>query len=181
MSTSPPVFRADLPARQVHASLLTTIDHTVRAERNVVLWFGEVIRRRLYRDLGYSSILQYGTEALELSQAKVYQFIRLTERLELLPEVKDRVAAGALPWTKARIISGVVTVATQADWLREAERSNCRQLEAKVQQAKSGGRQRAKVRAAQVLGVIRETARQAREDSAAVDRSPPDDFTTETA
>ncbi|MFH1842331.1 MAG: HNH endonuclease [bacterium] len=185
MSTSRPVYRADLSARQVHSSLLTAIDHMIRAERNAVLWFGEVLRRQLFRDLGYSSILQYGTEALEFSQAKVYQFIRLAERLESLPDVKDRVATGAIPWTKARIISGVATVATQADWLRAAEQSNCRQLEAKVRQAKLSGRQRAKVQVAQaqgaVLGVIRETARQAREGSAAVEMSPPADVATDAA
>ncbi|MFH1844546.1 MAG: hypothetical protein ABIF77_15205 [bacterium] len=84
MLDSCPAFRAGLPARQVHDSLAAALDALMRAERHAVLWFGEVLQRRLFRDLGYSSIQQYGTEALGFSQAKVYQFIRLAERLQQL-------------------------------------------------------------------------------------------------
>ncbi|MFH1844545.1 MAG: HNH endonuclease [bacterium] len=79
--------------------------------------------------------------------------------------MKHCVATGEIPWTKARIISGVATVATQGDWIREAERSNCRQLEARVRQAKLGGRRRAKVMVTQA----RETVQSERAEAAGED------------
>ena len=35
-----------------------------RAEKNALLWFADIWKRKLYRELGYSSIKVYASEAL---------------------------------------------------------------------------------------------------------------------
>ncbi|MEN8008313.1 MAG: hypothetical protein ABFS42_14955, partial [Candidatus Krumholzibacteriota bacterium] len=61
------------PAAKVHASLkhsLVALDH---AQQCAVLWFGEVMRRRLFRDLGHSSINQYAVRELGFSKSRTDQ------------------------------------------------------------------------------------------------------------
>jgi 5-methylcytosine-specific restriction endonuclease McrA len=86
-----------------------------------VLWFGEVMRRRLYRDLGYSSINQYALTELGFSTSRTGDFIRLARRLDDLPAVREAVASGMLGYTKAREIIAVATPATEKRWLAVAQ------------------------------------------------------------
>jgi hypothetical protein len=60
------------------------------------------MRRRLYRDCGYSSIHAYAEAVLGFEQAKTDQFIRLAESLDGLPQLRASVETGEMPWTKAR-------------------------------------------------------------------------------
>jgi len=67
-----------------------------RAEKNAVLLFGEILRRKLYRDLGYSSIQAYAAESLGFAPSKTSQFVRLAGALEELPRLRQSVASGEL-------------------------------------------------------------------------------------
>ena len=65
--------------------------------------FAEIMERKLYRELGHSSIHMYARNALGFSQSKTYQFIRLAgdfhrvrQGLEqLLPELSELLAVAA--------------------------------------------------------------------------------------
>ncbi|MEZ4386868.1 MAG: hypothetical protein R3D98_04705 [Candidatus Krumholzibacteriia bacterium] len=48
-------FQADQSAQDVHLHLARAVRDFRRAEHNVVVWFGEMKRRKLFRELGYSS------------------------------------------------------------------------------------------------------------------------------
>lgn len=80
-----PEFRPGLPAEAVAGALRDALKVPQRDERNVVLWFGEIARRKLYRRLGYSSIHQYATVALGFTANRTYRFLRLAGELERLP------------------------------------------------------------------------------------------------
>jgi len=108
-----------------------------------VLWFSEVQRRKLYRDLGFGLLQHYAREALGFSQAKVYQFLRLANALEELPNLRQAMATGEIGWTKARTVASVATPRTEARWVREAKRSSRRQLEQAVRQIKQRARYQA--------------------------------------
>jgi 5-methylcytosine-specific restriction endonuclease McrA len=131
---------SDLPAAEVHARLLAALERLQRAERNAVLWFAEIDRRRLYRDLGYSSIQAYASEKLGFSSGKTYQFIRLARALTELPRLRKAVARGELGWTKAREIAKVATARTEARYIALARRSTSRELEEEVRQIRIGAR-----------------------------------------
>jgi len=108
------------PAR-VHASLRRSLVALEEAQQCAVLWFGEVMRRRLYRDFECSSMNQYAVRELGFSKSRARDFVRLAQKLESLPAVKAAVVKGDLGYTKAREVIKVVTPATQEDWLRAAE------------------------------------------------------------
>jgi len=114
-------YAPDQPAATVHASLRRSLAAMDEAHKCAVLWFGEVMRRRLYRDLGYSSINQYAMTELGFSTSRTGDFIRLARRLDDLPAVRKAVASGELGYTKAREIVAVATPATEKRWLAVAQ------------------------------------------------------------
>jgi len=139
-----PAFVTGLPAAEVHSRLKDALVELQRAEKNALLWFSEIARRKRYRELGYSSLQMYATEALGFSQNKTRQFIRLAGVMDELPVLRESIARGELTWTKAREVAKVATPRTEKRWVIEARRSSNRELEKKVKRAKvrrNGGQQ----------------------------------------
>jgi len=114
-------YSPDQPAAQVHALLHRSLAVMDNAHQCAVLWFGEVMNRDLYRDMGCSSINQYAVQELGFSKSKAGDFIRLARQLENLPAVREAVASGDLGYTKAREIVSVATPETQDAWLKAAK------------------------------------------------------------
>ena len=131
-----PSFEAGRDARAAHHSLRQCVAVMDRAKHCAVLWFGEILKRRLYEDLGYSSIFQYASEELGFSTSRTGDFKRLAEKLSELPKVKARVASGELGYTKAREIVKVAAPETQDAWLEVATAQSRRQLETTVKRAR---------------------------------------------
>ena len=105
---------------QVHESLRRSLAAVDEAQQCAVLWFAEVERRRLYRDLGFSSIYQYAMQGLGFSRSRARDFIHLAAKLDELPAVRAAVADGKLGYTKAREVVDVATPATEVRWLEVA-------------------------------------------------------------
>ena len=52
-------FISSCPPAKSTERLRQALSDLEKAQRNAVLWFAEVVRRKVYRELGYSSIYQY--------------------------------------------------------------------------------------------------------------------------
>ena len=130
-----------MSAAEIHARLVAALSELQRAEKNAVLLFGEILSRKLYRDLGYSSIQVYAAESLGFTPSKTSQFVRLAGALEELPQLRRSVAAGELGWTKAREVAKVATPESEERWIAEAERSSSRKLEQTVRATRTRARQ----------------------------------------
>jgi hypothetical protein len=128
---APALAPANLSADQVHQRLLDAAGRLRRAERDLVTWFAEMKRRRLYRQLGYGSMRQYAVTALGFSATRAADFNRLADRLAVLPNVRRAVASGELGYTKARVVAAVASPRTEQRWLAEARTSSRRELEEK--------------------------------------------------
>jgi len=131
-----PEFRPDLDANQAHMALKKNVETLDKAQHCALLWFGEIMRRELYRDLGFSTMRTYAMEALGFSPTRAGDFIRLARKLETLPVVKEQVASGELGYTKAREISSVADPTNELEWVKVAKEQSRRELEATVRQAK---------------------------------------------
>jgi hypothetical protein len=134
--TSLPSFRPGRTAREAHLALQSSVRIMDQARHCAVLWFGEVMSRGLYRELGYSSMRTYALEGLGFSSSRCGDFMRLAEKLETLPAVKAAVASGRLGYTKAREIVAVADPATEKEWLEVAHQRSRRELVAAVRVAK---------------------------------------------
>ena len=129
----------DQPAARVHALLRRSLTVMDNAHQCAVLWFGEVMNRKLYRDLGHSSINQYADQELGFSKPKVGDFIRLARQLNKLPEVRETVASDEIGYTKARELVSVATPETQDRWL-EAAKGTRKELIREVKKAKGAAK-----------------------------------------
>jgi hypothetical protein len=89
-------FEPGLPAAAVASRLKQAVQRLRDAERNAVLWFAGLKRRRLHRELGYADLKVFAEKELGFSLAKTYPFIRLAEALDALPKLRDSVGTGAL-------------------------------------------------------------------------------------
>lgn len=151
-----PAFRPSLSAVEVDSCLREALRELGQAEKNAVLWFADVLRRKLYKELGYSSIHQYATLCLGFSQSKMFQFLRLAKSLETLPALKRSVARGEVSWTKARVVASVATPKTEQAWVGVAKHKSRRELEARVQETRAAalaaGRANAKHAALEAAG-----------------------------
>jgi hypothetical protein len=128
-------YSPDQPAAKVHLLLRRSLVVMDDAHQCAVLWFGEVMNRGLFRDMGCSSINQYAVQELGFSKSKAGDFIRLARQLEKLPAVREAVASGELGYTKAREIVSVATPETQESWL-EAAKGTRKELVREVKKAK---------------------------------------------
>lgn len=129
-------YRTGLPAKDVDASLRTAVDRMQNAEGAVLLWFGEMKRRKLYKNLGFPSMKTYAIEVLGLSENMTHRFLRLTDLLEDLPETRDAIAWGELGWTHARELVKVASRETETFWIERAKATSRRTLERDVAEAK---------------------------------------------
>ncbi len=137
-----PSFRPGLSAREVDARLRESVRVQRAEERNIVLFFTDVLNRRLYRELGYGSIYAYAGEALGFSKPRTAQLLRLCGALETLPGLRRAVSDGELPWTKAREVARVATAETEGKWIQEARAVSRRKLEGRIARARSRDRSR---------------------------------------
>jgi 5-methylcytosine-specific restriction endonuclease McrA len=131
-----PAYEPNLPARQVHDRFSRTLREAESVRKNLVLWFADLYRRKLYLELGYTSVYAYTAERHGFSRSRCTQFIRLAESLSRLPALRESLAAGEMPWTKAREVVRVATPGTERAWVDEARRSSRRELERKVAAAR---------------------------------------------
>jgi hypothetical protein len=89
----------------------------------------------------YASIHQYAELALGFKKSKTSQFLRLSECLKELPELRRSMAAGDLSRTKAREVAKVATPETETAWIREAKETSCRALETRVKETRRRARE----------------------------------------
>jgi len=132
-------YVSDQSAANVDASLCSSLAAAEEAHQCAALWFGDLMHRHLYRELGYSSINQYASQKLGFSRSRAGDFIRLARRLEELPAVREAVAEGKIGYTKARAIVSVATPETEDRWLRVAEGRRDDQVD-EVQKVKRAAR-----------------------------------------
>jgi 5-methylcytosine-specific restriction endonuclease McrA len=66
----PVPFEHRKPAEFAHRALRKSLRAEENARQCAVLWFGEIMRRKLYRELGYSSINRYARQALGFSKTR---------------------------------------------------------------------------------------------------------------
>jgi hypothetical protein len=123
-------------ARFAHRALRDSVRAQEKAQECAVLWFGDIMQRKLYRDLGYASINKYAQQALGFSKTRTGDFVQLTHKLDRLPAVRASVAKGELGYTKAREVVKVADSKNEAAWVDVAKASSRRELETKVAHAK---------------------------------------------
>jgi len=138
---------AGQPARGVDRALRHALHALSHAHCAAVICFAEILARRLYRELGYSTIHHYAANALGFSPSRTAQFLRLAAALNRLPLLRAAVLTGQLGWTKAVVVAAIATERTEAVWLAEAQRLSRPDLARRATLARARAREAASAQA----------------------------------
>ena len=129
-------FTPGQSASVAHRAIISSLKTQRKAERCSLLWFAEIIKRKLYRELGYSSIKHYAMEKLGFSRSQFYVFQNLCLKLEELPCLKEQIETGELDYSKAQAILPVVDKTNEKEWVNKAQGKSRRELQGIVKAAK---------------------------------------------
>jgi hypothetical protein len=97
--------------------------------REIALGLAEMDGTRLYRELGYAGLVEYGEEAFGFQPGKTRQLARVGHKLPDLPVLDMALHSGQLGWTKVRTIGQVATPETEQAWVERALKTTSRELE----------------------------------------------------
>ncbi len=129
-------FQANQPAQKVDSELKSALKIKDKAHQCSLDWFGEILNRKLYLELGYSSINQYARQELNFGNSKIGDYIKLAKKLEKLPNLKDSMSNGKVGYTKGRLIVDVADENTEKEWTEFAQENSRRKVEEEVKRAK---------------------------------------------
>ncbi len=134
-------FVAGQPAARVNRALRQALAAADLAQECAILWFAEVARRSLFRELGYVSLEAYAFEALGFSRNRFFQFKGLADALERLPRLREAVACGRIGWTKAQQVARVATPSSEQAWVDRATTTARRDFAEAVKTARARARE----------------------------------------
>ena len=133
---SPTTFQPHQPAQKVDSELKSALEIKDQAHQCSLDWFGEILNRKLYLELGFSSINQYARQALGFGNSKIGDYIKLTKKLEKLPHLKEALRNGEVGYTKGRSIVDVADEKTEEEWAKFAKEKSRQEVEEEVKRAK---------------------------------------------
>ncbi len=136
-------FTPGQTAAVAHEAIKSALEARDKAEHCSLLWFAEILKRKLYRELGYSSIKHYAMSKLGFSKSQFYGFQNLCLQLEKLPIVKQKIESGELGYTKAQALLPVIDKTNEKEWAEYAEEHSRRDLQEVVKQAKKQAEEKA--------------------------------------
>ena len=116
--------------------LVETVASLAGSERRaiglLVASLAELDARRLYLDLGYSSLFDYCTRALHLSEQAAYARIEAARASRRFPAIIERIMEGALSLTATRLLAPHLTADNQHEILDQARYKKTREVESIV-------------------------------------------------
>ncbi len=96
---------------------------------NIVYYLSELDNRRLYRELGYSSLFSYCTDALGYSESAAYRRVQAARFLRTNPEVYDSIKSGKLSLSAVAEIAKIKEDTAKKELLKESEGKSVRAVQ----------------------------------------------------
>jgi hypothetical protein len=76
----------------------------------------EVLKRRLYKRRGYTSIHEFAAKLAGMSEGTVDRILRLAKKLEDKPMLRQQFENGLIGWTKLETVAYVATPSDEKEW-----------------------------------------------------------------
>jgi hypothetical protein len=111
------------------ADLSTLVSEQQRRDAELIAHIAEVNRRRLFLDLGYSSMFAYCTKKLHLSDSAAYRRITVGRLALTFPCVLDAIAEGRVHVTGVSLLAPIVKADNVERLLAAATHRNKREIE----------------------------------------------------
>lgn len=99
----------------------------------------EVLRRRLYKKRGYTSIHEFAGKIAGMSKEAVDKVLRLAMKLEDKPALKEQLVSGSQGWSKLERVAFIASPETDGFWAEKVEKMPSTALGAYVQELRRVG------------------------------------------
>ncbi|MBK9305215.1 MAG: HNH endonuclease [bacterium] len=109
----------------------TFVDSVHELKRSIVRschYLRQIQLRKVYRALGYATIVDYAATEVGLTRDQCESFLRLARQLPLLPGVTEGLEKGELNWSQAKLLCRAATPATEQEWIETAKGLSVRSL-----------------------------------------------------
>jgi len=117
--------------------LLSQIKSFVQTERDLIVkilnHLREIEYRRLYSDLGYSSLFDYAVKELRYSEGQASRRIQAMRLIKDLPEIETKIASGELSLTNAQQAQSLFREMKSADPMRQVIKEEKLAILAKIE------------------------------------------------
>ncbi len=121
--------RTGLPGIEVEKRFRSAAKTMQRSEAAAAFYLAELDERRLWLELGYSSVIAYAAEASDIAAKKTYALLNIGRRLRELPIIRAAFDEGRIGWTKVRDILRLKGDIDENEMLEKARTSTSRELE----------------------------------------------------
>ncbi len=118
--------------KQIHERALVCAKRFLQAEAELLGIIQIIEAKKIFRDLGYSSVFHYATEALKLSDSQAYCFINVARKSKEVPELKKAITDGKITLSKAHKIVSVIHKENSKEWIQKAAILTQKQVEREV-------------------------------------------------
>ncbi len=119
-------------AKSLHEKAFAVSHDLRRVEARLLDVLQQIDRYCVYLDLGFSSLFQYVTQALGLSEATAYNFITVSRKAREVPQIQKEIEEGKLTVCKAKVIAPVVKQENALEWIEKAKSLPKAKLEKEV-------------------------------------------------
>ncbi len=117
---------------ELHMEAITVAAKFHKAESRLISILQEIDGHSQFRKLQCSSLFDYGTRILKLSEANTLNFIAVARKSKTVPELKKAIEDGILTVSKARKITPVITTENKDHWIGLASELSKNNLEKEV-------------------------------------------------
>ena len=121
---------------QIHFKALEISKRYLKSEAELIEVLQQLEQHRVFIQKGYSSLYQYVTHELGLSEGVTYNLITVSRKAKEVPALKTEITNGTITLSNAKRIATVLTLENQKEWLRKASELSCRELDREIVKVK---------------------------------------------
>jgi 5-methylcytosine-specific restriction endonuclease McrA len=118
--------------KQIHERAIEVSKTFRTSETQLIDLVQKVEEKRVFVVLGYSSLFEYCTKALLLSESNAQMLISISRKSRMVPELKTEIQKGTVSISKAQRIVSVITRENKSEWIQKASQLSKRELEKEV-------------------------------------------------
>ena len=117
---------------EIHEKALQLAKEYRRSEADLIDILEQVDAKKVFIEMGCSSLFQYTITKLGLSESVAYNLIAVMRKAKEVPNLKTEIRSGKITLSNARKIAPVLNSENQSEWLMKASSLSQRQLEKEI-------------------------------------------------
>ena len=120
---------------ELHGWCKSSGKQSLNGRKKFIAALPEVYRRHMYKEYGFGSIYEYAAKLCGVSKAMVDDVIRVDEKLNEMPNLKEQIAIVGL--SKVKTVASTVTKETDKEWAEKVQKMTRSALETHIHDLKN--------------------------------------------